>query len=128
MSLNFAQICESVFNELDILEEADKYVLDDLSRKAYRAYIAKEKSNTPEEANTQVQRLISLRTAYIREVRTPNLHASPEQRQKIENLTDEDVEAFLKKKASEEKMEHPRVHGTHFLTMDYLSKYTGANA
>jgi hypothetical protein len=127
MSLNFVQLCESVFIDLDILEEADKYVLDDLSRKAYRAYIRKERANTPEEANTQVQELVRLRTAYMSEIRTPSLHASPEKSREIENLTDDQVENFIKMKADEEKKEHPRVHGAHFLTMDYLSRYTAKN-
>lgn len=127
MSLNFVQLCESVFQDLDILEEADKYVLDDLSRKAYKAILRKEKANTPEEVDAQIQQLFRLRASYIREIRTPGLYASPEQRRKIEELTDEDVENFIKKKAADETNEHPRVHGTHFLTMGYLSEYTGTN-
>lgn len=127
MSLNFVQLCESVFSDLDILEEADKYVLDDLSRKAYKAYLKKEGAKTPQEANNQVQELLRLRAAYVREIRTPGLYASPEQRQRIQDLTDQDVENFIKKKADEETTEHPKVHGTHFLTMDYLSQYSGKN-
>jgi hypothetical protein len=127
MSLNFVQLCESVFGDLDILEEADKYVLDDLSRRAYRTYLRKESAKTPEEVDRQVQELLRLRTAYVREIRTPGLYASPEQRQRIQAMTDQDVESFIKKKADEETSEQPRVHGTHFLTLDYLSEYTGKN-
>jgi len=127
MSLNFVQICESVFDELNILEEADRYVLDDLGKKAYKAYLKKERANTSEEVDTQIQELFRLRAAYMREIRTPGLHASIEQRQAIQNLTDNDVEKFIKKKAADETTEHPRIHGAHFLTKDYLSQYIGTN-
>ncbi len=126
MSLNFVQLCESILKEFEILEEADKATLDKLSRQAYQTYTKKEQAKTQEEANVYVQKLISLRNAYIKDVRTPGLYANEEQRTKITALTDEDVENFIKTKAAKEASEHPRVHGTHFLTMDYLSDYTGS--
>ncbi len=125
MSLNFVQLCESVLTEFEILEEANKVTLDKLSRQAYQAYLKKEQAKTQEEANVHIQKLLSLRNDYIRDVRTPGLYGNAEQRAKIAALTDDDVENFIKTKAADEANEHPRVHGTHFLTMDYLSQYTG---
>ncbi len=126
MSLNFVQLCESVLTEFEILEEADKATLDKLSRQAYQAYLKKEQAKTQQEANIHIQKLVSLRDAYIIDVRTPGLYANEEQRAKIAALTDDDIENFIKTKAKEEVSEHPRVHGTHFLTSDYLSQYVGS--
>jgi len=127
MSLNFVQLCEDVFNDLDILEEADKSVLNRISREAYRAYIAKKNAKTPEEAKNQVQELFRLRNEYIEELKEPGLYTTPEQRTKLAAMSDQDVENIIKSKAASEVHDVQRVHGTHFLTLDYLSQYTGLN-
>ena len=126
MSINFVQLCEAVFNDLNLLEEADKYVLDDLSRKAYKAYLGKERARTSEEANNQIQELFRLREQFIEEIKKPGLYTTPEQRARLNAMTDQEVENFIKIKAADETSESPRVHGTHFLTLDYLSQYTGS--
>ena len=126
MSLNFVQLCEDVLNDLDILEEADKSVLDRISREAYRAYVAKKNARTPEEANNQVRELFRLRDRFIEELKTPGLYTTPEQRARLAAMTDQEVENIIKTKADNETHEPRRVHGTHFLTLDYLSQYTGS--
>ena len=126
MSINFVQLCETVFSDLNLIEEADKYVLDDLSRKAYKAYLRKERAGTSEEANNQVQELLRLRARFIEEIKTPGLHTTPEQRARLNAMTDQEVENFIKIKAADETSESPRVRGTHFLTLGYLSQYTGS--
>ena len=116
MSLNFTQICESVLEELQILEEG--YVnpqLEQWSKKALKMYNNLQNSSTQEEVNNHVRELFKLRERFIEEYSQPTLNFPAKTKERVEEL--------MNKMAENETSEHPRVHGTHFLTLKYLKKY-----
>lgn len=117
MSLNFTQICELVLEEFQIIEEAYRPELDKLSKEALVAYSNKQRALNEEEAKKYVLELFSIREKFIEEAKKPTLHHPAK--------TEERVEEIMNKMAQNESSEHPRVHGTHFITWNYLKKFAG---